>query len=85
MRYFYPLPGDLTAEIDIYEGNLKGLSVVEVEFPDIEAYKKFETPVWFGKEVTDSKGIHPLFIANLPIEEVNKINLDYKQRPHDFG
>ncbi len=84
MRYFYPLPRDLIAEVDIYQGNLEGLNVVEVEFPSIEVCEQFETPDWFGKEVTDSKGIYPPFIANLSIEEVNEINDDYKQKPHDF-
>lgn len=83
-RYFYPLPQGLTAEVDIYEENLKGFDVVEVEFPSIKACEKFEIPVWFGKEVTDSKGIYPPFIANLPIEEVHEINRRYKQKPHNF-
>jgi len=83
-RYFYPLSQGLTAEIDIYEENLTGLSVVEVEFPNIEAYKQFVPPNWFGKEVSDSYGIYPPFIANLSIEEVNAINQKYLQKPHNF-
>ncbi len=58
--------------------------MVEVEFPSIEDCKKFNPPCWFGKEVTDSYGIYPPFIANLSIEEVNKINQEYTQKPHNF-
>ena len=83
-RYFYPLPDGLTAEIDIYKDNLEGLMVVEVEFPSINSYKKFYAPDWFGKEVTDSKGIYPPVIAEMTLEEVDKINKAYKQKPHEF-
>lgn len=83
-RYYYPLPQNLVAEVDIYDLNLKGLIVVEVEFPNIEAYKNFQIPEWFGKEVTDSLGIYPPHIANLTPKEVNKINAEYSQKPHDF-
>lgn len=42
--------GDHTAEIDVYEGELEGLVVAEVENPD-----GFEPPEWFGKEVTEDE------------------------------
>lgn len=46
-------PG-LTLEVDVYEGNLAGLVVAEVEFPDGEAAARaFRPPGWFGREVTD--------------------------------
>ena len=50
----------------------------------IEAEKSFKEPSWFGKEVTDSKGIYPPVIANMTIEEVNKINEEYRQEPHSY-
>ncbi|MEA2006987.1 MAG: hypothetical protein U9O20_02390 [Patescibacteria group bacterium] len=83
-RYLYPLESDLIAEIDVYKDNLDGLVVVEVEFSDIEGLKKFDPPEWFGKEVTDSLGVYPPHIANLTFEEVNQINQNYEQKPHDF-
>lgn len=85
IRYFYLLENGLTAEVDIYCGNLEGFSVVEVEFPNVEEYKKFSIPSWFGKEVTDSKGIYPPLIANMNIEEVERINSTYRQKPHEFN
>jgi CYTH domain-containing protein len=45
----------LTAEIDVYAGDLEGLRVVEVEFPDAEAERDFEPPEWFGEELTGNE------------------------------
>lgn len=57
-RYIIPLGQDknsLKAELDIFEGSLKGLVIVEVEFPDIEFAKKFQPPEWFGEDVSNDK------------------------------
>lgn len=51
-RYLVPLKDELTAEIDLFDGFLKGLEVVEVEFPTEEIASKFTPPDWFGKDVT---------------------------------
>ena len=83
-RYYYPLENGLAGEIDIYENNLKGLEVVEVEFPTLAKEKDFIEPEWFGKETTDSKGIYPPIIADMTLEEVTKINEEYEQHPHNF-
>jgi CYTH domain-containing protein/CHAD domain-containing protein len=42
----------LTAELDVYEGALEGLIVVEVEFDSAERGRAFQPPEWFGEEVT---------------------------------
>ena len=42
-------------ELDIYQGSLEGLVVVEVEFKSAEESKRFSPPTWFGQEVTDDK------------------------------
>lgn len=39
-------------EIDIYEGFLEGLIVVEVEFETEEEAHLFEIPMFFGREIT---------------------------------
>jgi adenylate cyclase len=44
--------GDLTAEVDVFGGDLAGLCLVEVEFPSVEAATAFTAPPWFGHEVT---------------------------------
>lgn len=51
-RYFIPLENGLVAEIDIFDGFLKGLKVVEVEFESEEEASNFQAPDWFGKDVS---------------------------------
>ena len=59
-RYRVPLGAshgnDLVAEVDLFEGNLAGLCLVEVEFPSEQAAAAFEPPAWFGRDVTTIKG-----------------------------
>jgi adenylate cyclase len=52
-RHRVPLaqPG-ATAEVDVYEGALAALRVVEVEFSSLEAAAAFSAPAWFGAELT---------------------------------
>lgn len=54
-RYLVPIPGGLTAELDVFEGALTGLIFVEVEFPDEKAADEFVPPEWFGKELSSDK------------------------------
>ena len=47
------LPHDgLDIEVDVYEGDLEGLVVAEVEFDSEEQARAFEPPAWLGDEVT---------------------------------
>ena len=39
-------------ELDLYRGELDGLAMAEVEFPDVECADAFEPPEWLGEEVT---------------------------------
>jgi adenylate cyclase len=59
-RYRVPLDASLghqlVAEVDLFEGDLAGLCVVEVEFPSEDAASAFEAPDWFGRDVTAVKG-----------------------------
>ena len=43
---------EFKAEIDVYEGKLEGLIVVEVEFDSKREAHYFSMPEWFGREVT---------------------------------
>ncbi|MEA2199216.1 MAG: adenylate cyclase [Solirubrobacteraceae bacterium] len=52
-RYQIPTDDALTIELDVYDGDLAGLVVAEVEFPSEEAAERYEPPFWFGAEVTD--------------------------------
>jgi CYTH domain-containing protein len=44
--------GEVAIELDVYEGNLEGLRVAEVEFPSEDEAGRFEPPEWIGREVT---------------------------------
>ncbi len=50
-RFRVPVDG-LTAEVDVFEGELEGLVTGEVEFESIGAAERFEAPPWLGQEVT---------------------------------
>jgi CYTH domain-containing protein len=53
-RYLIPLENGLTAELDVFEGSLAPLTLVEVEFDTVEAANAFCPPAWFGEDVTNS-------------------------------
>lgn len=53
-RYLIPLDAGLTAELDVFEGSLAPLLLVEVEFDSVEAANSFIPPEWFGEDVTNS-------------------------------
>jgi adenylate cyclase len=44
--------GDLEIELDVYEGDLEGLVVAEIEFASEEGAGAFEPPEWLGEDVT---------------------------------
>jgi adenylate cyclase len=50
-RHLIP-DGDLTIELDVYEGDLAGLLVAEIEFGSEDQARQFEPPEWIGEEVT---------------------------------
>jgi CYTH domain-containing protein len=52
-RHLVPLADGLTAELDLFDGDLAGRRLVEVEFDDDSAADAFVPPAWFGREVTE--------------------------------
>jgi len=56
VRHVIPtdVPG-VEIELDEYRGDLDGLLVAEVEFPDEDAARAFAPPPWFGADVTDDR------------------------------
>jgi adenylate cyclase len=55
VRHLIPAGDGLTIELDVYGGDLTGLVVAEVEFPDEAAADAFVPPAWLGADVTDDE------------------------------
>ncbi|MFC1722614.1 hypothetical protein ACFL0V_00580 [Nanoarchaeota archaeon] len=51
IRYYYPF-GTLTAEVDVFQGALKGLVLVDFEFESSEEKAEFEMPDFCLADVT---------------------------------
>jgi adenylate cyclase len=51
VRYVVP-HGSLTIEVDVFEGDLAGMIIGEVEFDSEAASEDFDPPTWLGEEVT---------------------------------
>ena len=65
-RYLIPInDGNLTAELDIFEGKFSGMLLVEVEFDSVEQADAFQKPDWFGEEVTHDKMYHNSYLSKL--------------------
>ena len=47
----------------IFEEDLKGLVIVEVEFDSIEEANAFTSPDWFGEDVTNSGKYHNSYLS----------------------
>ena len=62
-RYMLPLGEGLTAELDIFEGELAPLILAEVEFPDEDSAFSFIPPDWFREDVTFSGKYHNSFLS----------------------
>jgi CYTH domain-containing protein len=52
-RHRLALPDGHTAELDLFDGDLSGRRLVEVEFADDASADEFAAPAWFGREVTE--------------------------------
>lgn len=68
-RYFIKLSEDLVGELDIFEDELEGLSVVEVEFKDEDSANKFEKPTWFGEDVSKDKRYRNSYLSQHGLED----------------
>lgn len=62
-RYLVPVEGGLTAEVDIYEGELEGLMTTEVEFSSLEDAENFIAPAWFGRDVSEERAYKNTFLS----------------------
>lgn len=72
-RYLLPEQENLTIELDIFSGILKGLYLAEVEFPSEEVARKYQPPTWFDQEVTNEHTYHNSNLSQLSKEEIQAI------------
>ena len=63
VRYLIPLEDGHTAELDIFQGMLEPLRLVEVVFVSVKAAESFVAPEWFGDDVTNSKEYHNSYLS----------------------
>ena len=62
-RYKIPLKNNLIAELDLFNGDLDSLILVEVEFNSVEEADNFIPPEWFGEDVTTDGRYHNSYIS----------------------
>ena len=72
-RYMIPINNNLIAELNIYEKDLKGLYLIEVEFDNIEDASTFIKPDWFGEDVTNNPKFKNQYLAMCKIEEIKDL------------
>lgn len=70
IRYNMPYKG-LIAEIDVFQDNLKGLAVIEFEYPDRETRDSFEHPDFCGPDVTSEEFVAGGFICGKSFEDIS--------------
>lgn len=61
-RYNIPFEG-YTIELDVFEEDLDGLIIAEVEFASTEEAESFCPPDWFAEDVTYKKEYHNNYLA----------------------
>ena len=64
-RYMIPLSDILTIELDLFEGDLAPLMLVEVEFQTEDDADSFTAPDWFGEDVTFYGKYHNSYLSRL--------------------
>lgn len=62
-RYLIPYDDKLTIELDVFEGDLAGLIIAEVEFDTEDDANAFTPPEWFGEDVTFSSKYHNSYLS----------------------
>jgi len=70
-RYNYNCNGRI-AEVDVFEGDLKGLVVVDFEFQTEDEMKKFQMPNFCLVEVTQEKFLSGGSLAGKKYEDIEK-------------
>ena len=71
IRYYYNYKGK-TAEIDVFQGSLKGLVIVDFEFETVEEKDAFKMPPFCLAEVTQEEVIAGGMLCGKSYEEIEE-------------
>lgn len=73
-RYKISIDDNHIIELDIYQDELAGLKVAEIEFLNLEDANKFSNfPLWFDKEITNDKSFKNKNLAKIDILDLTKL------------
>jgi adenylate cyclase len=61
-RYLVPV-GELTWEVDVFEGDNAGLVIAEIELDRVD--RQFDRPAWIGNEVTNDRRYYNADLARV--------------------
>ena len=64
-RYLIPYDSTLTIELDVFQGDLAPLLLVEVEFDSEKEANAFLPPHWFGRDVTFDGHYHNSYLSKV--------------------
>lgn len=68
-RYFYPLCGKV-AEIDVFEGTLSGLALIDFEFETEQEKRDFKPPEVCLAEVTEEEAMAGGYLAGKSLDDI---------------
>ncbi len=77
-RYLIPV-APYTAELDMFEGVLEGLCVVEVEFETLQQAEDFTPPAWFGRDVTKARSYQNSVLSAADPEQIRLLIEETRQ------
>ena len=82
-RYYFPLDSGLTAEVDVFHGDLEGLFWVEVEFKSPQQMRSFVPLPWFGPDITNESWSSNSFLAGSSYDEIKHLILAKESKTRD--
>jgi len=83
IRYYYPLEGK-TFEIDVFQDELKGLILVDIEFDDEKEKDFFEMPEFCLAEITQKKFTAGGMLCGKKYEDIAKELEKFNYKKLDF-
>lgn len=83
LRYTLPDPQGVQIEIDVFQGNLYGLVIAEIELADFS--QPLQVPEWFGPEITGMRDLSNIALAYAPRAAIVKAAQVWAQHDSNAG